>query len=333
MRPNTGAARRARDEQVARRSAALAGRALALEPDPLPVLDAGRDPDRDACGCPSPGRCRGSRGTGRRRPGPGRGTRGTARRTRTRPALRLVWPGPWQVGQVCGMAPPRPPVPWQDGHGCSLVSRSGTVTPSTASSNARVTSTRRRRRGGPGCGPRRRCVAEEPAEDVAETAAARCAAEQVAEVEAARRRHRRHRRAAGTARRRRPNSVRASSYSLRRVGVGEHVVGLGDLLEPRPRPSRRPRWLVRVVLPGELAVGLLDLVGRRVLGDAERLVVVLLEVVALTHSGPPRGRERSERRRGVGSWRPPLVGRDRRNFYSGSATATRAGRTTRSPIR
>ena len=64
--------------------------------------------------------------------------------------------------------------------------------------------------------------------------------------------------------------------------VGEHAVGLGDLLEPRLGLGVA-RVLVRVQVARELAVDLLDLGRRRVLGDAERLVVVLLDVVLGTH--------------------------------------------------
>src|SRR5207302_5649406 len=58
--------------------------------------------------------------------------------------------------------------------------------------------------------------------------------------------------------------------------VAKHVVRRGDLLEPLLRVAA-PAVTIRVVLLRELPVGLLDLRGRRVLGDAEDLVVVLLE--------------------------------------------------------
>jgi len=50
-------------------------------------------------------------------------------------------------------------------------------------------------------------------------------------------------------------------------------VGLGDLLEARLGVFVAG-VAIRVVLPRELAVGLLDLVGCRLLVDPERLVVV-----------------------------------------------------------
>src|SRR5204863_722984 len=57
------------------------------------------------------------------------------------------------------------------------------------------------------------------------------------------------------------------------VGIGERVVRLADRLETLL--GRRVAGVgVRVVAAGQLAVGLLDLVGARALGDAERLVVV-----------------------------------------------------------
>ena len=52
LRPNTGCLAHVGDDvEVARRSHALTGRAPALDPDALPVLDPGRDPhlDRRAC--------------------------------------------------------------------------------------------------------------------------------------------------------------------------------------------------------------------------------------------------------------------------------------------
>ena len=58
------------------------------------------------------------------------------------------------------------------------------------------------------------------------------------------------------------------------LGVGEDVVGALDLLEARLVAATR----VRVMLPRELAVRLLDLLGRGVLGDAQR-------VVQIRHSG------------------------------------------------
>src|SRR5581483_11979027 len=58
------------------------------------------------------------------------------------------------------------------------------------------------------------------------------------------------------------------------LGIGEDLVGLVDLLEAPL--GLRSSVDVRVVLPGQLPVRPLDLLGRRVLRDAEDLVVVLV---------------------------------------------------------
>ena len=42
-------------------------------------------------------------------------------------------PAPSHSGQMCGLVPGFPPVPWQSGQAASDVSRSDTVTPSIAS--------------------------------------------------------------------------------------------------------------------------------------------------------------------------------------------------------
>ena len=60
--------------------------------------------------------------------------------------------------------------------------------------------------------------------------------------------------------------------ALPRLGVGQHVVGLGDLLEPLLGAGVLVD--VGVVRAGQLPVRALDLVGRRVRGDAEHLVEV-----------------------------------------------------------
>src|ERR671912_3013920 len=97
------------------------------------------------------------------------------------------------------------------------------------------------------------------------------------------------------------------------LGVGEDRVGLSDVLEAALRRGVS-RVLVRVVLAGESAVRLLDGRGVGVLGDAEDRVEVLLEPVLAGHrrllSLPRRSRRQA-----------------------GSATATRAGRSTCSPAR
>src|SRR5262249_37592693 len=68
--------------------------------------------------------------------------------------------------------------------------------------------------------------------------------------------------------------------------VGEHVVRLRDLLEAL-LGAGVALVRVRVVGARQLPVGLLDLLRRGVLRDAEDLVEVLLEVVLSRHLGLP----------------------------------------------
>src|SRR5690606_5058118 len=74
------------------------------------------------------------------------------------------------------------------------------------------------------------------------------------------------------------------------LGVGEHLVGAGDVLEPVLGALTGRH--VGVQLTGELAVGLLDLVRRGIAADAEHLVVVAahvsLSAVASRWSGKSR---------------------------------------------
>ena len=100
------------------------------------------------------------------------------------------------------------------------------------------------------------------------------------------------------------------------LGVGEHGVGLTDVLEALLGRGV-PGVLVGVVLAGELAVGLLDRGRVGVLGDAEDRVEVLLEPVLAGHGASSR------------CLRVVAVG----GAQSGSATVTRAGRSTCSPAR
>src|SRR5699024_6160400 len=76
--------------------------------------------------------------------------------------------------------------------------------------------------------------------------------------------------------------------------VGEHRVGLTDLLEAS-LGRRVPRVAVRVEVPGELPVGLLDGCCVSVLGDAESLVEVLLDPVLAGHRASPPPRRRAVR--------------------------------------
>src|ERR671920_2648768 len=49
------------------------------------------------------------------------------------PTVLTTNPAPSHSGQIRGLVPGLPPVPWQSGHGASEVSRSEIVTPSIAS--------------------------------------------------------------------------------------------------------------------------------------------------------------------------------------------------------
>src|SRR5664280_729846 len=88
-------------------------------------------------------------------------------------------------------------------------------------------------------------------------------------------------------------------------GVGEDLVGLVDLLEAALGVAV-PGVPVRVVLPGQLPVRLLDLRGRGGLGDAQGLVIVLV-----LHGRLPRPRWRRARGRAAvsGPPRSPPAGR------------------------
>src|SRR5699024_4140484 len=84
----------------------------------------------------------------------------------------------------------------------------------------------------------------------------------------------------------------ASGHGAQRVvllallGVGEHRVGLSDLLELLLGLGV-PGVLVRVPGAGELAVGLLDRGGVGVLGHTQRRVEVLLQPVLSSHRATP----------------------------------------------
>src|SRR4051812_20854300 len=304
------------DVEISVGAAALARRALALEPDPLPVFHTCRDPDGEGAGAHRPA---------------GAGAVGTRVVDDKPPAAALA--ARLGEGEATGVAA---------GLSGALADRAGVrqraVPPAGAVAGRagllaghpqrhgdaldRLLERQRHRRLDVGAAPGRSrpagpALAEQPAEHVTETAATGGAAEQVTEVErlpAAR--------GAGAAGRAEPAGPAGAEQRARLVvllaagGVGEDVVGLGDLLEPLLGldPVGAVGVRVGVVLPGQLPVRLLDLVRLGVLGHAERLVVVLLQEVPAAHLGVPLSASRV---------------RD----YSGSATATRAGRTTRSPIR
>ena len=218
------------------------------------------------------------------------GSRGTARRTRTRPGCGWSRRRPGRPGRCAARCPGLAPLPWQVAQAPGLVQpqRHGHPVHGLARSRASTSVSTSWPRAGPAAGAarrgrrRRRRTCRRTGRRGRRRRAGgrrrRPAAEQVAEVERLRRP------AAGAAAGQppragtppAPNSDRASSYSPRRLVVGEHVVGLGDLLEPRLGLGVA-RVLVRVQVAGELAVRLLDVRRGGVLGDAQRGVVVLLE--------------------------------------------------------
>src|SRR5262249_15820690 len=128
-------------------------------------------------------------------------------------------------------------------------------------------------------------AAEHPAEQVAERAAgtgrggagAR-AAEQVAQVERETTRAALARWPEATA----PEQGARVVVLLALLGVGQDVVRLGDLLEPLLRLGVALIG-IGVILASKLPVGLLDLVRGRGLGDAQSLVIVLLEDALSAH--------------------------------------------------
>ena len=185
-------------------------------------------------------------------------------------------PDPWQIAQTSGTVPAFAPVPRQalQAHGGALDGL-GEADGHVALDVGPATLGARRAASGRLTG-----LAEEPTEDVAQTTVGLRIAEQVLDVDAARRPGCSPAREAET-----PTAEEtASLVVLLALGhVGEHRVGLRGLLEAL-LGSLVTGVLVGVVLASDLAEGLLDLVGLRVLGDAENLVVVLLEVILLTHS-------------------------------------------------
>ena len=138
-----------------------------------------------------------------------------------------------------------------------------------------------------------------------------------------------------------PANDAAAVVLLALVGVAEDVVGRRDLLEAL-LGLLVARVAVRVVLARELAVGLLDLVRRRLLVDAEDLVEVALGhvapsrhddlggpqdvvAVAVAGAGRPRRRARPRRRRRAAGPRPRGGGgRSARPWASRARCPTRA---------
>src|SRR5581483_8790712 len=267
------------DVQVARRAAALPGRALGLEPDALPVRDPGRDAHLH-------------------RPGGGGPAAAVADLAGVvhdqAPALAVAA----RLGEREGAALAVADVPGADagradpgrrpglgaGAGARLARGLAGHPQRHGRAVDRLQETQRHLgldvRAATGAG-RRTAAVEQAAEEVAhpaEPAGLRgraTAAEEVAEVEAA-----------GAARAGTEAAVGEERAGLvvllAPLGVGEHVVGLGDLLEALLGLAVALVG-IRVELAGELAVRLLDLGGGGVLGHPEDLVVVLLHIVLGAH--------------------------------------------------
>ena len=110
--------------------------------------------------------------------------------------------------------------------------------------------------------------------------------------------------------------VSAEVDDLPLLGVAQHFVGGGDLLELLLR--RRVRVDVRVQLAGQLAIGLLQLASSARADDAEQAVVVGRHV-----RRRPAGRRRTARRRAPSPMEPAVVhpGRARRCPSSRSTAA------------
>src|SRR5262245_7875730 len=268
--------------EVTRRPAALAGRALALQLDPLPVSDARRNASLDS-------------------PRAQRTAAAAAGRARvihhqaaaTAGGARL---GEREAAEVAAGLPSALARRADLGHGSGFG-------PSTAADLAwtlvgkpqahgrpvnRVAEGQRRlgfdvsataRSGLRGCPA---APAEHAAKQVTKPAARSARPEDVAEVEAAEL-------AAGAAGY--PGAARSEQRPRLVVlgapfGVGQDVISLGDLFKSLLR-CRVALVRVRMILACELAVCLLDLLGRRTLTDPESLVIVLLEEVLRTQRAPP----------------------------------------------
>ena len=173
-------------------------------------------------------------------------------------------PRPSQRGQTIGVVPGFAPVPWQVSQRACIGTCSGTCAPEHglvegdrdlrlevgAAFGARA----------PARGAAATCgAAEEVGQDVAHRGGVEVEVAEAAEAAA--------RAGAGG------EGPGCAVVLLALLGVAEHVVSLGDLLEARLGVLVVGVG-VGVVLARELAVGLLDLLRRGLLVDAERLVVV-----------------------------------------------------------
>ena len=165
-------------------------------------------------------------------------------------------PVPPQVAQVRGDVPGAHPEPEQVSQRTAVSTVSSRRTPNAASSRVSVICSR-------ASAPGRTRLRRDAATAAAGTAEERL--EHVAEPAEAGER---------IARRPRPlrERIAAEVDDAALLGIGEHLVGGGDLFEPVL--GGRIRVHVRVQLARQPAVGALELLGRRVLADAEHPVVV-----------------------------------------------------------
>src|SRR5215472_229659 len=268
------------DVEVPWRPATLAGRTFALQLDPLPVGYAGGDARLDSPGAQRPSAA-----------AAGRARVIDHQATATACGARL---GEREAAEVAAGLPGALAVRADLGNRASL--RAGTT---ADLARAFVGQPQAHCRAVDGVAERQRCLglhigaaarpglrgrpaAKDAAEQVTEPAAGSGRPEDVAEVESAEPAATAARHPGSAGAEERPRLV-VLGASLR---IGQDVVGLGDLLESLLRLGVALVG-VRVVLARELAVRLLDLLGRRTLTDPESLVIVLLEEVLRTQQAPP----------------------------------------------
>src|SRR6266516_2334864 len=312
-----------RDEQVAGRAAASAGHALAPDAKPRTVTDAGGYPHVDRAGLRRDARAEAV--------GAGvvddlaRAAAVAARLAEPERTLVAADESRAAAGRAdvrTGAGPGAAAVAGPAGTGSGQLQRKHrTVHGLVESETYRRLDIGASRRPDVALAARGRPAGEQAAEDVAEPAGpgAGTATEEVRHVE---------RRAAG-----RPAGEPAAEAApaeqcprlvvlLAAAGVGEHVVRLGHVLELGLGVGVT-RVLVGMQLTSELAIGLLDVGGRGVLGYAQRFVVVLLDVVPGAHRASPplvvsivfgqASGSSGGASAGAGSVTPPIAGRRTRS--------------------
>src|SRR5260370_6638733 len=267
--------------EIPGRAAALSGRALALDLYPLSVGDSGRYPGLDRpCAHRPAAAAADSAGVGHDQ------TAATARRTglREREAPQVATgltgalAGWTDLGNGSRLRPgatthlARTLVGQPEGHR-RAVDRVAKAERCLGFDVGAATRPRLLRRG---------ATAEHTAKQVAKPPAGTRRAEDVAKVEGSElaARTARHPGRAGAEQRARLVILRSPLWVRKHAICFRHV--LQALFVPRVALVR-----VRVVLAGQLAVRLLDLLSRRALGDTESLVIVLLEEVLCTQQASP----------------------------------------------